>query len=234
VAALVAAQAHPRQLAAAYTAQLAQLTGSPRPPAYLQWLALAHACTTSPGMCGSDLRDFAYHSGLQGQYSYQLAIAAYERQHYGGGGRTLLLAAGLVVAVAAAPEILAATAPEAAADAAADAAAAEDADSADTVQIFRNVDSREFGSIASTGRFGTGEGQMEGKWFATQSEHADQWGQLLNRGDGVTVETRVPSSVAGQLYSDAGKLDGIGPAYYANSGQLELINQSMDGIRLWP
>jgi hypothetical protein len=38
-------------------------------------------------MCGSDLRDFAYHSGQQGQYSYQLAIAAYDRQHYGGGGR---------------------------------------------------------------------------------------------------------------------------------------------------
>ncbi len=34
---------------------------------------------------------------------------------------------------------------------------------ADTVQIFRNVAAAEFDSIATTGRFGTGEGQMEGK-----------------------------------------------------------------------
>ena len=34
---------------------------------------------------------------------------------------------------------------------------------------------------------------MEGKWFATQGEHAEQWGQLLNRGEGITVETRIPS-----------------------------------------
>jgi RHS repeat-associated protein len=121
VASLVAAQAHPRQLAAAYTAQLALLTGSPRPPAYLEWLALAHACTTSPGMCGSDLRDFAYHSGEQGQYSYQLAIAAYERQHYGGGGRTLLLTAGLAfTAGASLPEDLGLMTAEAGADAAVD------------------------------------------------------------------------------------------------------------------
>jgi hypothetical protein len=75
---------------------------------------------------------------------------------------------------------------------------------------------------------------MEGKWFATQGEHADLWGDLLNQGEGVTVETRIPSSVADQLYFDSGKLDGIGPAYYANSDQLDLINQSMDGIRVWP
>lgn len=59
-------------------------------------------------------------------------------------------------------------------------------------------------------------------------------GQLLNNGEGVTVETRIPQSVADQLYFDSGKLDGIGPAYYANSEQLDLINQTMDGIRVWP
>jgi hypothetical protein len=51
---------------------------------------------------------------------------------------------------------------------------------------------------------------------------------------GVTVETRIPSSVADQLYLEPGKLDGIGPAYYAYAEQLELINQTMDGIRLGP
>ena len=71
-------------------------------------------------------------------------------------------------------------------------AAAEDTSGA-TTQIFTNVDAREFESITSTGRFSTAEGQMEGKWFATQGEHAEQWGQLQNRGEGITVETRIPS-----------------------------------------
>jgi hypothetical protein len=103
-----------------------------------------------------------------------------------------------------------------------------------STQIFRNVGPEEFDSIASSGRFSTAEGQMEGKWFATQGEHAEQWGQLLNHGEGVTVETRIPQSVADQLFSQSGKLDGIGPAYYANSEQLDLINRTMDGIRVWP
>jgi hypothetical protein len=45
-----------------------------------------------------------------------------------------------------------------------------------------------------------------------------EWGQLLNRA----------------VIPGAGKLDGIGPALYANSEQLDLINQTMDGIRVWP
>jgi hypothetical protein len=113
-------------------------------------------------------------------------------------------------------------------------AATEGAGSGGTVQIFRNVDAREFDSIATTDKFGTGAGQMEGKWFATQGAHAEQWGQLLNGGEGVTVETRIPASVADQLYLHAGKLDGIGSAYYADADQLDLINGAMDGIRAWP
>jgi hypothetical protein len=96
------------------------------------------------------------------------------------------------------------------------------------------VDDREFDSIATTGKFGPGVGQMEGKWFATQGAHAEQWGQLLNGGEGITVETRIPASVADQMYLHAGKLDGIGPAYYADADQLDLINAAMDGIRAWP
>lgn len=75
---------------------------------------------------------------------------------------------------------------------------------------------------------------MEGKWFATTGEHADQWGAKLNGGQGVTVETKIPTSVADQLLYRGGKLDGIGPAWYADSSAVELINQSMDGIRVWP
>ena len=73
-----------------------------------------------------------------------------------------------------------------------------------------------------------------GKFFATTGEHAEQWGELLNGGDGVTVETRIPDSLADQLFLRAGKLDGVGPAIYANGEQLEQINMLMDGIRVWP
>ena len=103
-----------------------------------------------------------------------------------------------------------------------------------TVQIFRNVSPEEFDSIASTGRFSTAEGQMEGKWFATQGNHAEQWGQKLNKGEGLTVETRIPKLVADQLHYESGKLDGIGPAYFADRQQLNLVNQTMNGIRAWP
>ena len=75
---------------------------------------------------------------------------------------------------------------------------------------------------------------MEGKWFATSGEHADQWGNVLNGGDGLTVHADVPRSVADQLYLHSGKLDGIGPARYADADQLETINKSMRGIELTP
>ncbi len=79
-----------------------------------------------------------------------------------------------------------------------------------------------------------GRGRWRASGFATQGAHADQWDELLNGGQGVTVETNLPGSLADQLYYHAGKLDGIGPAYYANEEQLGLINKLMDGIRVWP
>ncbi|WP_370943432.1 RHS repeat-associated core domain-containing protein [Amycolatopsis sp. cg5] len=102
------------------------------------------------------------------------------------------------------------------------------------VQIFRNIDAREFNSIADSGKFVIGAGQMEGKWFATTGAHADTWGKLLNKGQGITIETRIPRELAEQLHFESSKLDGVGPGFYANSGQLEAINKSMDGIRVWP
>ena len=103
----------------------------------------------------------------------------------------------------------------------------------DIVQLFRNVDAREFDAIADSGKFTTGEGMMEGKWFATSGEHAEQWGTKLNGGQGLTVETRVPRSVADQFHYEGGKLDCIGPGWYADGAGLDLINKFMDGIRAW-
>jgi hypothetical protein len=102
------------------------------------------------------------------------------------------------------------------------------------VPIFRNVDAAEFDSIAKSGKFGTGQGAMEGKWFATEGPHADRWGELLNRGQGLTVTARIPKSLAEQLHYHGGKLDGVGPGYYADGDQLALINEKMTGIELWP
>ncbi len=86
----------------------------------------------------------------------------------------------------------------------------------------------------TAGTFATKPGMMEGKWFATTRENAEQWGAMLNAGRGLTVETRVPRSVVNQLHFTGGNLDGVGPGWYADSSLLSLINQHMDGIRVWP
>ncbi len=101
------------------------------------------------------------------------------------------------------------------------------ASSEDAVQIFRNVDGNEFDAIAESGTFATKPGMMEGKWFATTGENAEQWGTMLNAGRGLTVETRVPRSVVNQLHFTGGNLDGVGPGWYADSSLLSLINQHM-------
>ena len=102
----------------------------------------------------------------------------------------------------------------------------------DNVTLYRNVDAAEFDDIADTGQFRAGEGNMEGKWFATEEGHADVWGERLNGGQGITVTTRVPRSTAEQLHHHTDKLDGIGPGYYADADSLDLINRTCDGIRM--
>ncbi|MCU6480536.1 RHS repeat-associated core domain-containing protein [Arthrobacter sp. A2-55] len=104
----------------------------------------------------------------------------------------------------------------------------------EAVPLFRNVGEAELGSITSTSRFSASNGQMEGKWFATTGQDANKWGSVLNPGAGQTVTTNIPKSLADQLYYRSGKLDGIGPGYYAEHGQLDEINKLMDGIRIWP
>jgi hypothetical protein len=103
----------------------------------------------------------------------------------------------------------------------------------DHVPIFRNVDANEFDSIATTGEFRLGPGQNEGKWFATQGAHADEWGNRLNGGQGLTVQTTIPRSLYNQLFARE-NLDGIGRGVFADADQLAAINRQMTGIRLWP
>jgi len=99
----------------------------------------------------------------------------------------------------------------------------------DTVQLFRHVDPAELEDIRNTGQFGLGPNST-GKYFAESAEHAKQWGQMLNNGEGAVVETNVPRSAADELFRWE-KLDNIGPARYVSPEQLDRFNQVMDGIR---
>ncbi|MFV0460788.1 MAG: hypothetical protein ACK5MT_18690 [Actinomycetales bacterium] len=56
-------------------------------------------------------------------------------------------------------------------------------------------------------------------------------GNALDGGQGAVVTTRVPTSVADKMMR-LEKLDGIGPARYADD--LSLLNRTMDGIRVLP
>jgi hypothetical protein len=93
---------------------------------------------------------------------------------------------------------------------------------ATTTKLFRAVCPAEASSIANTGRFSEGMGQMGGKFFATNKMHASQWGEKL--GSNKIVSIRIPrsslshSSVSHFKY----RLDGIGPAYYFSD--LDFLN----------
>jgi hypothetical protein len=103
----------------------------------------------------------------------------------------------------------------------------------DSVTVYRNVDALEFDDIATTGKWGTGPGMMEGKWFALKGEHADKWGDMMNGGEGLTLEQRIPRSLFDQLHLHPDKLDGIGPGVYAQSEQMEKMNRTGSPIRMW-
>jgi hypothetical protein len=227
---VITASPQPVELQAIYLTALTRMWETPQAaPVYAQWEALAAACEQDEGLCAAGSVTTALDQIGIAQLQYQQAIDRGPRPSLG----QILDATGdaaSLISLAIAPEILG---PEDAIAAGIGDITADTAGDA-TTQIFRNVGSEEFNSIASTDRFSTAEGQMEGKWFATQGEHAEQWGELLNNGEGLTVETRIPQSVADQLYLESGKLDGVGPGYYANSEQLDLINQTMDGIRVYP
>lgn len=154
-------------------------------------------------------------------------------------GITAKVATGSPLQAAPAPSNLANKAPTAQAkaapaktDVAVKKAATGGGDAPEMVTIYRNVDAAEFDDIARTGKFSQGPGMMEGKNFATTKADADRWGELLNKGEGLTVETDIPMAVAKRLYFEPGKLDGVGPAYFAYAKELEAINRSMTGIRL--
>ena len=102
----------------------------------------------------------------------------------------------------------------------------------DRIQLFRHVDAVELQDIKAIGEFRLGL-HSTGKYFAESAEHAREWGQLLNKGEGAIVETILPRSVADEMYHWP-KLDSIGPARFASPERLQWFNSVTDGIRILP
>lgn len=61
---------------------------------------------------------------------------------------------------------------------------------------------------------------MEGKWFAESADDAVKWGDTMNGpGNSTVVRTEVPTGQAERFFR-VERLDGIGPARYADLEQL--------------
>ncbi|KAF1714291.1 hypothetical protein CSC71_04445 [Pseudoxanthomonas sangjuensis] len=90
-----------------------------------------------------------------------------------------------------------------------------------TTTLYRAVSEAEAASIRATGRFSIGPNSLEGKWLAESLKHAKEWGDKLN-GKGISklLEIKLPKSIADKLFR-VEKLDGVGPARYAELSQLE-------------
>ena len=89
-----------------------------------------------------------------------------------------------------------------------------------TTTLYRAVGEAEFEQIMRTGTFQAGPNSLAGKWFAESVEHAAQWGQLMEgKGAFKIVDAQIPT-VQANKFMRLERLDGIGPARYAELDQL--------------
>jgi|SRR5947209_15337154 hypothetical protein len=100
------------------------------------------------------------------------------------------------------------------------------------MNLSRAVSPQELADIALIGGFRPISSSIQGKWFAETPEHAAAWGRRFYQYSGgpfhiVVVE--IPSNVSNQMLPLA-NLDRIGPARYADSSLLLLINRTNQGI----
>lgn len=74
---------------------------------------------------------------------------------------------------------------------------------------------------------------MAGKWFGETAFDAAQWGRRFYQWSGTpfyVMQVDVPDYVAAQMFKVA-NLDNIGPARWANEGDLlDLLNSTNNGI----
>ena len=89
------------------------------------------------------------------------------------------------------------------------------------VTLYRAVSEEEFQQLLNTDQFQTASHTLEGKFFAETPEHAVAWGEALEgSGQYRIVEVQLTTHVADELIRWE-RLDGIGPARYADLSQLE-------------
>ncbi|MCL6539382.1 MAG: hypothetical protein K6T87_02120 [Roseiflexus sp.] len=90
-----------------------------------------------------------------------------------------------------------------------------------TVRLYRAVSQAEYDDIMQTGIFREAPQSVSGKYFATQAEHATEWGRRLYGDKGFRViAVEFPKHAVEAFDTHWKKLDGIGPAYYARMEQL--------------
>ena len=90
-----------------------------------------------------------------------------------------------------------------------------------TTTLYRAVGTAEFDSLMATKTFQAGPNSLGGKFFAESAEHAGQWGNAMEgAGNFRLIEARFATSQANNFMRWE-KLDGIGPARYAELDQLK-------------
>jgi len=82
-----------------------------------------------------------------------------------------------------------------------------------TTKLYRSVSEAELAGINTTKAFDEGY-NMSGKWMATTFDDAVAWGQKMDGGNTRIISIQLQQSFVNGLHYQA-KLDGIGPAYYA-------------------
>jgi hypothetical protein len=91
------------------------------------------------------------------------------------------------------------------------------------IQLYRAVSFAEYQQLMQSGRFEIVGSSVEGKYFAESPAAAAEWGiRLFGAGNYRLVEVTMPAPVAAQFYR-LERLDGIGPARFAEMWQLEGI-----------
>lgn len=99
----------------------------------------------------------------------------------------------------------------------------------DDVTLYRAVCLAEYQDLRRTRRFGTVPGSLEGKWFATTHDDAVAWGKLFARisGEFRIIRAIFPRTLA-ERFQYRPRLDGIGPAYFADMDQLRDFVMDME------
>ena len=100
-----------------------------------------------------------------------------------------------------------------------------------TMKLYRACSAAEWADIQTTGGFRCIPSSMQGHWFAESAADAARWGNLLYPAVNqpfVVVEVEVPTAAADLLFRLL-KLDNIGPARFADDGELVIINQAKVG-----